>query len=119
MNSNEWVQDNSRELAKRIVEQWDKHDKFRTVAGEDNSEPSEVTVARALLRVDAEYGCEVRDPCGTIWQHAAKLESERKELLAMMEILASHVGHYATMPHSHSDAHRDAANATALVRNFR
>ena len=74
------TEDRSREIAKQVVYQWDNHDKFRAVEGEDNSEPDEVVVARALLRVDAEYGCEVRDPCGTIWQHAAKLQQERDEM---------------------------------------
>lgn len=32
------------------------------VAGEPNGEPDEVRVARALLRINHEYGCEVRDP---------------------------------------------------------
>jgi len=73
------MQDRSREIAKQVVEQWDKHDRFRAVNGEDNSEPNEVILARALLRVDAEYGCEVRDPCGTIWDHAASLEKKLTE----------------------------------------
>lgn len=71
------VKMNEREIAKNIVRQWDSHDRYRTVAGEDNSEPDSVKVARALLRVDAEYGCEVRDPCGTIWEHAKRVEEER------------------------------------------
>lgn len=72
--------DNSRELAKQVVKQWEQHDRFRVVAGEGDTEPSEVVIAKALLRVDKEYGCEVRDPCGTIWQYAAKLEQEVAEL---------------------------------------
>lgn len=80
MNSDQWVKDNSRAIAKSIVRQWDKHDKFRTVAGEDSSEPNEVVVARALLRIDQEYGCEVMDPAGTIWDHAANITQERDKL---------------------------------------
>lgn len=70
---------NAREIAKNIVRQWDNHDKFRTVVGEDSSEPDDVVVARSLLRVDAEYGCEVQDPCGTIWEYAKSVELERNK----------------------------------------
>lgn len=73
-------QDNSRELARQVVKQWEQHDRFRVVAGEVDTEPPEVVIAKALLRVDREYGCEVRDPCGTIWQYAAKLEQQVAEL---------------------------------------
>jgi hypothetical protein len=82
MKSNDWVQDKSREIAKAIVKQWDNHDKFRAVEGEDNGEPDEVIVSRALLRVDREYGCEVMDPAGTIWDHAANVTRERDKLRA-------------------------------------
>lgn len=73
-------QDRSREFAKSIVHQWENHDRFRVVEGEDSGEPKEVIVARALLRVDAEYGCEVMDPAGTIWQHCADITKERDKL---------------------------------------
>lgn len=85
MKSSEWVQDMSREIAKATVRQWDKHDKFRVIAGESSKEPDAVIVARALLRVDKEYGCEVRDPCGTIWDHAANVEKERDKYKAAVE----------------------------------
>jgi hypothetical protein len=85
MNSNDWVQDKSREIAKAIVRQWDKHDKFRAVEGEDNGEPDEVIVAKALLRVDREYGCEVMDPAGTIWDHATRVERERDKYKVVVE----------------------------------
>ena len=55
-----------------MVHKWDEFVK----ATYPRTEPDEVIVARALLRVDAEYGCEVRDPCGTIWDHAARLEKD-------------------------------------------
>ena len=73
------------DIAKAIVRQWDNHDKFRVVAGEPNGEPDEVRVARALLRINKEYGCEVRDPCGTIWEHAAKVEAECKSVKALLQ----------------------------------
>ena len=81
---------NTREIAKQIVRQWDNYDKFRTVAGEDNSEPDSVKVARALLQVDADYGCEVSDPAGTIWEYAKQVEAERdkcKESIEKMRVL--------------------------------
>lgn len=43
------VKDKSLDIAEAIVRQWDEHDKFRVVEGEDNSESDEVVVARALL----------------------------------------------------------------------
>lgn len=76
---------NARKIAKRTVEQWDKYDKFRAIPEEGSEEPSGVTVARALLRVDAEYGCEVRDPAGTIWDHATNVEKERDKYKAAVE----------------------------------
>lgn len=87
MKSSDWVQDRSREIAKATVRQWDKHDKFRVVEGEDNGEPDEVIVARALLRVDREYGCEIMDPSGTIWDHATNVEKERDRLKEEVERL--------------------------------
>jgi hypothetical protein len=66
------MKDRSREIAKEMVHKWDEFVK----ATYPRTEPDEVIVARALLRVDAEYGCEVRDPCGTIWDHAARLEKD-------------------------------------------
>ena len=79
---------NERDIAKAIVNQWDKYDKFRITDTERKGEPDDVKVARALLRVDREYGCEVRDPCGTIWEYAAKLEKENAELKSRVDLLS-------------------------------
>lgn len=76
---------NARELAKAIVYQWEHHDKFRVVRGESQQEPNDVVIAKALLQVDREYGCEVMDPAGTIWQHAAHVEKERNRYRSMAE----------------------------------
>jgi hypothetical protein len=70
---------NARDIAKAIVYQWEHHDKFRVVRGESQQEPNDVVIAKALLRVDREYGCEVMDSAGTIWQHAAHVEKERNQ----------------------------------------
>lgn len=35
-----------------------------------------------LATIHKELGCELRDPNGTIWEHAAKVEKERDALLA-------------------------------------
>lgn len=78
---------NEREIAKNIVRQWDNHDRFRVIEGEDNSEPDSVKVARALLRVDADYGCEVRDPCGTIWEYSKAVEMERDKYKKAIEAM--------------------------------
>jgi predicted trehalose synthase len=34
-------------------------------------------MGKEIKQIHRDYGCEVRDPCGTIWQHAAKVELER------------------------------------------
>lgn len=34
-----------------------------------------------------QYGCEVRDPCGTIWDHAARVEKENVVLKAEIATL--------------------------------
>lgn len=73
------------ELAKAIVQQWDQHDKFRVVLGDELlwkfNEPDEVFVARTLINADKTYGCELRDPYGTIWQYAAALRDELRAVL--------------------------------------
>ncbi len=74
---------NEREIAKNIVDYWENHGRFKVAAGEDPTEPSEVKIARALLRVDKEYGCEVQDPYGTIWDYAAALKKGIEEALGM------------------------------------
>ena len=37
-----------------------------------------------LAQVHKDLGCELMDPNGTIWQHAAKVQEENKELLARL-----------------------------------
>ena len=73
------------ELAKAIVQQWDQHDKFRVAPGDELlwkfSEPDEVLVARTLINADKAYGCELRDPYGTIWQYASALQDELRAVL--------------------------------------
>ena len=46
----------------------------------------------------------------------ARLIASAPELLEMLEQLTLHVMHYASMPHAHSDAHKNAANARALIK---
>lgn len=41
------------------------------------------------------------------------------ELEAMLEKLVLHVFHYASMPHANSAAHKDAADARALIAKFK
>jgi hypothetical protein len=45
----------------------------------------------------------------------ARLIAAAPDLLAAIETLLPHVLHYASMPHAHSDAHKDAANAAAAI----
>ena len=71
---------NNRNLANHIVNQWENHDKYRVIPGEQEGEPDEVVLAKALLKIDEEYGCEVMDPYGTIWQQAAAQQEFIKRL---------------------------------------
>jgi len=79
MNQTEPTPMNARQLAKRIIKQRGK--------GEDAFEPDDVVVARALLQVDADYGCEIHDPAGTIWEYSKMVEQQRDELVAVCEKL--------------------------------
>lgn len=38
------------------------------------------------------------------------------DLIATIRVLGFHVMHYASMPHAHSDAHKDLANALAVLK---
>ena len=38
-----------------------------------------------LLQTHKDYGCELRDPNGTIWEHAEKVEQQRDDLLQFVE----------------------------------
>jgi hypothetical protein len=46
-----------------------------------------------LRQAHKDYGCEIRDPCGTIWEHAAKLEKENAELKSCVELLRGAIRH--------------------------
>jgi HPt (histidine-containing phosphotransfer) domain-containing protein len=47
----------------------------------------------ALLKAHKDYGCELRDPNGTIWEHAAKVQQQRdrleRELADLKESIAN------------------------------
>ena len=45
----------------------------------------------------------------------ARLIKAAPELLAALQTLIPHVLHYATLPHAHSGAYRDAAGALAAI----
>lgn len=34
----------------------------------------------SIKQIHKDYGCEIRDPCGTIWEYASRLEKENAEL---------------------------------------
>jgi cytochrome c556 len=42
----------------------------------------------ALLKVHKDYGCELRDPNGTIWEHAAQVQQQRDRLANHVHALA-------------------------------
>lgn len=44
---------------------------------------------KQIKQIHKDYGCEVRDPCGTIWEHAAKLEKENAELKSHNDLLSN------------------------------
>jgi hypothetical protein len=46
----------------------------------------------------------------------AHLIAAAPELLESLETLLLHVLHYASMPHAHSDAHKNAAAARAIIK---
>jgi hypothetical protein len=54
------------------------------------------------------YGSARDNPNATLMESAP-------DLLAMLEKLTLHTLHYASMPHAHSEAHKDAADARALI----
>jgi len=41
-----------------------------------------------------------------------------KEIVDMLSKLANHVSHYAAMPHAHSEAHKDSADAQAMINRL-
>ena len=43
----------------------------------------------AIAKLHNEFGCELRDPNGTIWEQAARLQKENEELRARVEELKS------------------------------
>jgi hypothetical protein len=44
-------------------------------------------MGKEIKQIHKDYGCEVRDPCGTIWEHAAKVEAERDKYKSAVERL--------------------------------
>ena len=48
-------------------------------------------------------------------QANARLIAAAPELLGCLETLLGHAMHYASMPHAHSEAHRDVANTRAAI----
>lgn len=73
----------ARELAKRIIRRWEDSG----IANYD-IEPDTIVIARALLNVDKEYGCELQDPAGTIWQHTANVQKVNERLANIIIKLA-------------------------------
>lgn len=49
---------------------------------------------------------------------AQQLREGQPQLLRALQCLIPHVLHYAAMPHAHSDASKDAANARAVAANL-
>ncbi len=75
---------NAREIAKKIVKRFDEDECLHLSASD--TEPDDVIVAKALLLVHKEHGCELRDPAGTIWEHAANIHQEINEMQGKLAI---------------------------------
>lgn len=57
---------------------------------------------------------------GSFQPHEIRKVMEDVQLLVhSAEKLLGHTLHYASMPHASSDAHMDAANAIAILKNFK
>ena len=39
----------------------------------------------SIKQIHKDYGCEIRDPCGTIWEYASRLEKENAELKSRID----------------------------------
>jgi|LakMenE01Jun11ns_1017448.scaffolds.fasta_scaffold9874625_2 hypothetical protein len=70
----------------------------------------------ALLKAHKDYGCELRDPNGTIWEHAAKVQQQRDTLANHVHALA-HLLAAANQQFLHSAAvTQDIQDALAAVK---
>lgn len=61
-----------------------------------------------------------RDVAHVLWDSESETETQTESYeeacdLAALELVINHVGHYATMPHAHPDAHRNHATARAAI----
>lgn len=41
-----------------------------------------------IKQIHKEYGCEVRDPCGTIWQQAARTQEANEKMKSLLQKIA-------------------------------
>ena len=41
-----------------------------------------------IKQIHKDYGCEIRDPCGTIWEYASRLQKENSELKSRVDFLS-------------------------------
>jgi hypothetical protein len=70
----------------------------------------------ALLKAHKDYGCELRDPNGTIWEHAAQVQQQRDRLANHVHALA-HLLAAANQQFLHSAAvTQDIQDALAAVK---
>lgn len=65
------------DVATAIVNQWEKHDKFRVVAGEPNGEPDDVRVSKALINIKE-----------TVKSMAKTIEWQDEEIKSLRELLS-------------------------------
>ncbi len=64
-----------------------------------------------IKQIHRDYGCEVRDPCGTIWQHAAKVELERDKYRSALIRIMIWAEHDAISGEARQKAMADIAKA--------
>ena len=72
--------------------------------------------AAALRRLHAE-NADLTARLGHATRRALIHKQRADDLLEAIKPLVPHVLHYASMPQSHDDAHRDAASARAAIAN--
>jgi DNA repair exonuclease SbcCD ATPase subunit len=70
----------------------------------------------ALKQAHKDFGCELRDPNGTIWEHAAKLQKQVDSLLPALRLGFNAVAELIDLHHVTAPRDRDVAWHNRAVR---
>ena len=72
---------------------------------------------KQLLQAHKDYGCELRDPNGTIWEYSKKLEKQRDDLLNTLNTV---IVHYNSLEHEDDpSADYDVESAQRLLTRIK